>query len=500
MANGFVAPSRDNAVHLVRPRRFRWRKRRRGVSEVVATILLLALTVTLFSAIFAFVTSFPAPPAQNSNQFQARLVMAVNATGSYYVAGVNITHLAGPVVPANAQIYLKSANSPDVCPYGEAISVSQGGIGGSVWTLGQTWHIVFSSLCPTLNQTFVPDLANDSITIYIVSQANLIFSVILPGQQVASPPVITSAWVNPSPLSTKQPFWLNASILGVSSTAPVYANLAAIPGLPTTPQPMTPVAPTGSGIWTYHSATGANKTGNYVVFVSVAGVAGSVVTAPVTVSITTTTGGISVSVSAVPRSAGPPPINVSFAVTESGGIGPNFTWAWSFGDGSHSSLQNPSHIYTAAGTFLASVTVTDSRGNVGSASIQLTINLGSLVSATDLVNRLTTSTTCSPKTSSSNPCPTITVNVTNGWSSAVNVTGVQWMNDTTTGTSYFSSFLQYPVPKNGGMVSIDPFGTGNPWIPSAIGTYTLTVVLTVTFSGRYVETLVVHCPNSVSVT
>jgi len=39
------------------------------VSDVVATILLLALTVTLFASIFAFVTSFPSPPAQNSNQF-----------------------------------------------------------------------------------------------------------------------------------------------------------------------------------------------------------------------------------------------------------------------------------------------------------------------------------------------------------------------------------------------------------------------------------------------
>ena len=476
--------------------RRRWRSRRRGVSEVVATILLLALTVTLFSAIFAFVTSFPPPPAQNSNEFQAHLVMGVGASGSY-VSGVSITHLAGPVVPTNAQIYLKSANSPNVCPYGVAIPVSQpvgqGGINGSYWTLGETWQLNFTSYCAP----FVADHANDSITVYIVSQANLIFSVILPGQQIPTPPVITAAWVNPSPLSTKQPFWLNASILGVNSTTPVYANLAAIPGLPTSPQLMTPVAPSGSGIWSYPSPTGANKTGNYVAFVSVAGADGSVVTAPVTVSVTTTVGGISVNVSAVPRTSGPPPINVSFAVTESGGVGPNFTWAWSFGDGSHSSLQSPSHIYSTAGTFLASVTVTDSRGNVGSGAVQINVNLGSLVSVTDSINRLSFSHSSCSKTSNNNPCPTLYVNVTNLWSSAVNVSGVQWTNDTT--ASYSNSFTVSGLPT--GVTSINPLGPGTPtrWMPDSAGTYTLTVVLTVTFGGRYVETLVAHFQGLVTV-
>jgi len=39
--------------------------------------------------------------------------------------------------------------------------------------------------------------------------------------------------------------------------------------------------------------------------------------------------------------------------------GPVSTWAWDFGDGSTSSAQNPVHIYTVAGLYDVSLTVTD---------------------------------------------------------------------------------------------------------------------------------------------
>ncbi len=256
----------------MRPRRPRWNRRRRGVSEVVATILLLALTVTLFSAIFAFVTSFPSPPAQSANQFQAKLLLAANGSA----VGLNITHRSGPPVPTNAQIYLKSADHPGVCPFGASITVAQGGIDGSIWLLGQTWSINFTALCNT--PTYDPP--GDNITVYIVSQANLLFSVILPGQQTMTPPVITAAWVNPNPLSTNQSFYVNASILGVNSSSKVVANLAALPGVPS-PAAMT----LKNGIWTVQCKNGVDETGIFDVYISVTGSSGQVISAPVTVSV-----------------------------------------------------------------------------------------------------------------------------------------------------------------------------------------------------------------------
>ncbi len=43
-------------------------------------------------------------------------------------------------------------------------------------------------------------------------------------------------------------------------------------------------------------------------------------------------------------------------------------WSWNFGDGSTSTLQNPSHIYTTTGAFSASLVFTNSNGKVGKGS------------------------------------------------------------------------------------------------------------------------------------
>src|SRR5258708_3004899 len=59
-------------------------------------------------------------------------------------------------------------------------------------------------------------------------------------------------------------------------------------------------------------------------------------------------------------STGNAPLNVSFTGSAQGGTAP-YTYSWDFGDGSATSTaQNPSHPYNSAGTFNATLTVTDS--------------------------------------------------------------------------------------------------------------------------------------------
>jgi PKD repeat protein len=70
------------------------------------------------------------------------------------------------------------------------------------------------------------------------------------------------------------------------------------------------------------------------------------------------------SASASPTS-GPAPLTVSFTASVSGGT-PPYRFAWTFGDGGTSNLQNPSHTYTTAGSFTARVTVTDAAGRTAS--------------------------------------------------------------------------------------------------------------------------------------
>src|SRR5207302_2035020 len=68
-----------------------------------------------------------------------------------------------------------------------------------------------------------------------------------------------------------------------------------------------------------------------------------------------------VSASANPTAADAP-VTVSLGATPSGGSLP-YSYSWDFGDGSAlGTTQNPSHVYASAGTYTASVTVTDANG------------------------------------------------------------------------------------------------------------------------------------------
>jgi PKD repeat protein len=59
-------------------------------------------------------------------------------------------------------------------------------------------------------------------------------------------------------------------------------------------------------------------------------------------------------------SSGYAPLNVQFV--DASGNSPN-SWIWSFGDGSTSSLQNPAHTYTTAGSYTVTLTATNSVGS-----------------------------------------------------------------------------------------------------------------------------------------
>lgn len=253
---------------------------RRAVSDVVATILLLALTVTLFASIFAFVTTFPQPPAQNNNQFQASLTQAINASsgGKSYVTSLHILHLAGPPVAGNSLVYLKSANNPAKPEFQSPYTVSSGLGGSNSWNLGQIWNLTF----PNSQRPPLPD----NITVYIVASSQLLFSVILPGTTVPPPPTIVATYTSPATPAKGQGFTVLATVQGNYGLNSVYVNLAGVPGsLPATPQIMTQ---NGQGQWTYVVAAGLTTTnGTFYGFVNASNSFGQQTSAAVVITIST---------------------------------------------------------------------------------------------------------------------------------------------------------------------------------------------------------------------
>ncbi len=77
------------------------------------------------------------------------------------------------------------------------------------------------------------------------------------------------------------------------------------------------------------------------------------------------------SLSANPTS-GVAPLSVTFTSTVRDGFGP-YTYAWTFGDGGTSSAANPTHVYSSAGTFTATVVVTDSLSTQRSGTTTVTV-------------------------------------------------------------------------------------------------------------------------------
>jgi PKD repeat protein len=67
---------------------------------------------------------------------------------------------------------------------------------------------------------------------------------------------------------------------------------------------------------------------------------------------------------------GTAPLTVQFTDTSTGSI---TSWAWNFGDGTTSTTQNPSHIYSQTGTYNATLTVSNASGsNTATATIAVT--------------------------------------------------------------------------------------------------------------------------------
>jgi FlaG/FlaF family flagellin (archaellin) len=306
-------------THRSRGRRFSVRGRRRAVSDVVATILLLALTVTLFASIFFFVTSFPSPPAQNSNQFQGSIQLAANGS---YIKSVSILHLGGPVVPGTDDVYLKGSVQPSYPSFSTPITISSGIGGGSSWNLGQTWTYTFPNSPPSNPQ---PRLQN--VTVYVVSPTQLLYSAVLPGQSIGTPPAIVNDWISPTSPTTGTAYTIYAVFSGSLSSNPTITSASATSGLPTTPTAMSSTGlPTNE--YSYTVPAGATANGTYYAVISGTNYLGtgtgalqfivlsSTASSPLTVSVSLTT--------TPPLMAGTstsaPSLNLEAAVTYTGSL------------------------------------------------------------------------------------------------------------------------------------------------------------------------------------
>src|SRR2546421_1523376 len=174
-----------------------------GVSEVIGTILILAMTVVLFSTIIIWVTNIPTPTAQSRLDMESTMnpVMVGNAE-----VGVNITvrHLGGDrLQPGPTRVYVTSqrGTSPPVTdvvllhPYNGALSPASGLVDGSdsVWDAGERWAYKSFSLRST-----------DAITITVVdlTKSTVEWRSAINASTGARPPVFVEKWADGIPTTS----------------------------------------------------------------------------------------------------------------------------------------------------------------------------------------------------------------------------------------------------------------------------------------------------------
>ena len=103
-----------------------------GVSEIIGNILILMITVILFSSIMAFVQNMPMPQQLTKATFSAGITF--NSTGSK--ANLTLTHAGGASMNAAQTLIIVER---DTTSTGYNLGTDHGLSNALVWKTGMTW-------------------------------------------------------------------------------------------------------------------------------------------------------------------------------------------------------------------------------------------------------------------------------------------------------------------------------------------------------------------------
>jgi len=210
-----------------------------GISEVIGTILILAMTVVLFSTIIIWVSSIPTPVSQGRLDIASQMNPMYNGAGSEIGVNVTLTHQGGEALyPVPTIIYVisqRGTNPPQTDTvilhrFNGFLVTPSGLLDGtdSVWDIGERWEYKSFSL-----------RSSDQITIIIVD--NLKSIVLWTGPMNAPagtrPPVFVDKWTDGilateqiDPVQATQGFYIFAKVTdpdGDLNVNSVYVTITA---------------------------------------------------------------------------------------------------------------------------------------------------------------------------------------------------------------------------------------------------------------------------------
>jgi PKD repeat protein len=185
--------------------------------------------------------------------------------------------------------------------------------------------------------------------------------------------------------SATQPLAATASASPTSGQAPLAVSFAGNASGGTTPYSYRWTFGDGGSSTAQNPSHTYSSSGSYTATLTVTDNASATASKSVTITATSASSQVIATASASPT-AGPAPLSVGFTGGASGGTSP-YSYSWNFGDGTSSLSQNPGHVYTNLGDYVATLTVTDNT----SASANATVNI-SVTSSTTAVLGLSAET------------------------------------------------------------------------------------------------------------
>ena len=175
-----------------------------GVSEVVGTILILAMTVVLFSTIIIWVSSIPTPVAQTRVDIQSSLIPQYDG-GLEAGDWINLTHVGGESLPAGETVlYItdqKGSAPPStgvvhLATFRTVSGTTKYGLldgPGTAWSVGQRFSYYNTSY--RVQDTI-------SVTIVDLTRSLVVWSATLNPPTGTRPPVFVNVWASQSSSGT----------------------------------------------------------------------------------------------------------------------------------------------------------------------------------------------------------------------------------------------------------------------------------------------------------
>jgi len=200
-----------------------------GISEILADILILAMTVVLFAIIFAFVYSLPAPDESTYADFETHIDL-YDPSG----ARINVSHVSGEdLYHAYTDVYLFknvgfSGQEVRRLATQDSDSDNPGGygiVGDKTWSTGETWTYYYSGIT-----------ASDDLEIKVIDTKfqSLVMATKLLGAGVNDAPIVMERYYTPDPAYNASLVTIYAEVLDpdgyddISAPGSVFANVSAL--------------------------------------------------------------------------------------------------------------------------------------------------------------------------------------------------------------------------------------------------------------------------------